>query len=190
MGLFDGFDGKSERGSTAEMAVWLDLPVVLVVDASAVARSAAAIVHGFRSFDPRVKLAGVIFNRVGGEKHYRILADAVTDVPILGWLPGNASVEIPERHLGLFTAKEDVVVERIGAIGEFVSANIDIDRILDLAELTIITASRYRARASRHPSSARRGMSQQTRCTCLRQSFFLLLPCESVSTGGSWRGDY
>src|SRR5437016_5522823 len=131
MGLFDGFDGKSEQGSTAEMAVWLDLPVVLVVDAHAMARSAAAVVHGFRSFDPRVKLAGVIFNRVGGEKHYRILADAVTDVPILGWLPGNASVEIPERHLGLFTAKEDVVAERVGAIGEFFSAHIDVDLILE-----------------------------------------------------------
>src|SRR5438128_10010076 len=74
MGLFDGFDGKSERGSTAEMAVWLDLPVVLVVDVHAMARSAAAIIHGFQCFDPRLNLAGVLLNRVGREKHYRILA--------------------------------------------------------------------------------------------------------------------
>src|ERR1051326_1816426 len=77
MGLFDGFDGKSDRGSTAEMAVWLDLPVFLVVDAHGMARSAAALTKGFRLFDPRLKLAGVIFNRIGGEGHFRILADAV-----------------------------------------------------------------------------------------------------------------
>jgi cobyrinic acid a,c-diamide synthase len=130
MGLFDGFDGKSERGSTAEMAVWLDLPVILVVDAHAMARSAAAVVQGFRSFDPQVKFAGVIFNRVGSEKHYQILADAVTDIPILGWLPANASIQIPERHLGLFTAKEEAVVERIREIGEFFSAHIDVEKIV------------------------------------------------------------
>src|SRR5437870_6086711 len=98
MGLFDGFDGSSERGSTAEMAKWLGLPVILVVDAHAMARSAAAVIHGFRTFDPEVKIAGVIFNRVAGEGHYRFLAEAVTDVPILGWLPMNPAIEIPERH--------------------------------------------------------------------------------------------
>jgi cobyrinic acid a,c-diamide synthase len=130
MGLFDGFDGKSDRGSTAEMAVWLDLPVFLVVDAHGMARSAAALTKGFRLFDPRLKLAGVIFNRIGGEGHFRILADAVTDVPILGWLPVQPSIEIPERHLGLFTGKEDIVVERIRAIGEFVEKHVLVDEIL------------------------------------------------------------
>src|SRR5206468_2884684 len=103
MGLFDGFDGKSEIGSTAEMAKWLDLPIILVIDAHAMARSAAALVQGFRSFDPAVKIAGVIFNRVAGAGHYRILADAVADIPIIGWLPEDSSIQIPERHLGLFT---------------------------------------------------------------------------------------
>src|SRR5215470_7619223 len=73
MGLFDGFDGRSERGSTAEIAKWLDLPVILVIDAHAMARSAAALIQGFRSFDPGVRIAGIIFNRVAGEGHYRIL---------------------------------------------------------------------------------------------------------------------
>ena len=154
MGLFDGFDGKSERGSTAEMAVWLDLPVILIVDAHAMARSAAAIVHGFRSFDPRIKLAGVIFNRIAGEKHYSILADAVSDVPILGWLPTNPSIEIPERHLGLFTAKEDVVVERIRAIGEFFDAHIDAERILPSASGRGQAEGHHRADQILRPSAS------------------------------------
>ena len=107
MGLYDGFDGNSEHGSTAEMAKWLRLPVVLVVDAQGMARSAAALVAGFRHFDPDVNFAGVVFNRVGGQGHYRMLADALRDVPILGWLPENPSVAIPERHLGLLTRARD-----------------------------------------------------------------------------------
>src|SRR5262245_48179057 len=70
MGVYDGFDGKSEHGSTAEMAKWLGLPVVLVVDARAMARSAGALIQGFRLFDTDVRIAGVIFNRVGGAGHY------------------------------------------------------------------------------------------------------------------------
>src|SRR5262249_27874167 len=73
MGLFDGADGASNRGSTAEMAAWLDLPIILVVDANTLARSAAALIHGFQTFDPQLKFAGVIFNRVAGESHFRIL---------------------------------------------------------------------------------------------------------------------
>jgi cobyrinic acid a,c-diamide synthase len=135
MGLYDGFNGRSERGSTVEMAKWLDLPVVLVIDAHAMARTAAAIVHGLRSYDTEVKIAGVIFNRVAGEGHYRILADAVSDVPILGWLPVEPAVEIPERHLGLFTAKE-ITSARIRSIGQFVAERIDLERLLGL-ELTL-----------------------------------------------------
>ena len=131
MGLFDGFEGKSETGSTAEMAKWLDLPVILVIDAHPMARSAAAIIRGFQSFDPGLKIAGVILNRVAGEKHFRMIEDAVRDVPILGWLPANPSIEIPERHLGLFTAKEEVTALRVRAIGDFFDAHIDIANILD-----------------------------------------------------------
>ena len=124
MGLYDGFDGKSDRGSTAEIAKWLRLPVLLVIDAYPMARSAAAIIHGLRSFDRGVDIGGVVFNRVAGEGHYRILADAVRDTPILGWLPVNPSIEIPERHLGLFTAKE-ITASRIQAIGDFVAQHVD-----------------------------------------------------------------
>ena len=139
MGLFDGFDGKSERGSTAEIAKWLDTPVVLVIDAYSMARSAGALIRGFKDFDPDVRIAGVIFNRVAGEGHYRMLADAAGDTPILGWLPVNPSVEIPERHLGLFTAKE-VATAKIGQIEEFVARHVDLKKIggLQMAQITQI----------------------------------------------------
>ena len=71
MGLFDGVSGTTDAGSTAEMAKWLGLPMILVVDASAMARSAAALVHGFRSFDPQLRLSGAIFNRIGSPAHLR-----------------------------------------------------------------------------------------------------------------------
>src|SRR5215471_8566093 len=151
MGLFDGFDGKSERGSTAEMAKWLGLPVVLVIDAHAMARSAAAMVHGFRDFDPEVKIAGVIFNRVAGEGHYRILADAVSDVPILGWLPYEPSIELPERHLGLFTAKEAETLNRIATIGDFVGAHIDVGKLpQDTLRLSVSVLKTFNTSTQRH----------------------------------------
>src|SRR5262245_49865722 len=130
MGLFDGFDGRSNAGSTAEMAQWLDLPIVLVIDANPFARSVAAIIHGMKTFDPSLKFAGVIFNRVAGEGHFRILADSVNDLPILGWLPVNPEIEIPERHLGLLTGKEAEAQVRIQRIHEFVARHIDVDRLL------------------------------------------------------------
>jgi cobyrinic acid a,c-diamide synthase len=78
MGLFDGREARGEAGSTAEMAKWLQAPVLLVVDASAMARSAAALIRGFEEFDPALNLAGVLFNRVGGKTHVDLLSEAVT----------------------------------------------------------------------------------------------------------------
>src|ERR1041384_7502991 len=79
MGLYDGASGRGELASTAHVAKLLRAPVVLVVDASAMARSVAAIVHGFRTFDPEVDVAGVIFNKVGSDTHERLLREAVTE---------------------------------------------------------------------------------------------------------------
>ena len=76
MGLYDGYDGKSEAGSTAQMAKWLGLPVVLVVDAKSMARSAAAVIMGFERFDPGLSFAGVIFNNLGSNRHLLYLIDA------------------------------------------------------------------------------------------------------------------
>jgi len=117
MGLFDGYDGASEAGSTAQMAKWLGLPVLLVVDARAMARSAAALVHGFASFDPALNLAGVVFNRIGSPAHLEYLQQALSSlqgVSGFGGLPRDQELAIPERHLGLLTpAEHPAVVEPI-----------------------------------------------------------------------------
>ena len=129
MGLFDGYDGKSDSGSSAEMARWLDLKVILVIDANSLGRSAAAVVQGMSSFDPHLEIAGVIFNRVAGPAHFEILADAVKGVPVLGWLPSDSSIEIPERHLGLMTAEEHLPQTRIRQIARFVEKHIDVNAV-------------------------------------------------------------
>ena len=110
MGLFDGYDGRSESGSSAEMAKWLGVPAVLVVDARSMARSAAALVYGFIHFDPGLRFAGVIFNRIGGDRHLEYLKEAISsscpETVVLGGIPREEAVGIPERHLGLLTADE------------------------------------------------------------------------------------
>ncbi|CAN5755736.1 cobyrinate a,c-diamide synthase [soil metagenome] len=108
MGLFDGHSATGEAGSTAEMAKLLGAPVVLVMDASAAARTAAAIVHGLHSFDSELPLAGVVLSRVAGAAHYEICRQAIlqTGVPVLGYLPEDPALALPERHLGLVLAGE------------------------------------------------------------------------------------
>jgi cobyrinic acid a,c-diamide synthase len=109
MGLFDGRSVNDPRGSTAHLAKLLDAPVLLVIDAGGAAASAAAIVKGFASFDPGLRLAGVLCNRVAGPGHYAVLEAAIrkyTAVPPAGWLPRCGDWHIPARHLGLMTAEE------------------------------------------------------------------------------------
>lgn len=109
MGLFDGVGGGGEQGSSAEIAKLLGLPVLLVVDASSAARSVAAVVHGFHSFDPQLRLAGVILNRVAGHHHARMLIEALgaldPTLPV-GWISADERIGLRERHLGLQTANE------------------------------------------------------------------------------------
>jgi cobyrinic acid a,c-diamide synthase len=149
MGLFDGYDGKSEAGSTAEMAKRLGLPVVLIVDASAMARSVAALVHGFHSFDPDLQIAGVIFNRIGGPGHLLYLQEAMCGLPeiaVLGGLPCSDVATIPERHLGLVTAEEHgLTPERIKQLASFAEDNLDFDQILQIAE---VSSSKYQVPGS------------------------------------------
>ena len=141
MGLFDGKDGATESGSSAEIAKLLELPVILVVDAGKSARSIAAVVLGFELFDSQLRLAGVVLNRVAGDRHFRMLEAAVLSVcktPVLGWLPRDSAIAIPERHLGLQTAEElgeredqAVITEKqIDALGMLAEKHLDVDRIL------------------------------------------------------------
>src|ERR1700691_92451 len=111
MGLFDGVTGSSDEGSTAEIAKLLELPVVLVVDAGKSARSSAAVIRGFETFDPQLRFAGIVLNRVAGDAHFRMLESAIRQssvIPVLGWLPVETDAAIPERHLGLHTAAEGI----------------------------------------------------------------------------------
>ncbi len=109
MGLFDGCDGRSEAGSTAQMAKWLGLPVLLVVNARSMARSAAALVQGFENFDREVRFAGVVFNNLGSPRHLEYLRAALEGtvaMPCLGGVPRSDEIAIPERHLGLVTSED------------------------------------------------------------------------------------
>jgi cobyrinic acid a,c-diamide synthase len=134
MGLFDGYDGLSEAGSTAQMAKWLGLPVLLVVDAHAMARSAAALVQGFAAFDPGLTLAGVIFNRIGSAAHLAYLKDALAALPgvrCFGGLPRHPELAIPERHLGLATADDHPLEESFLAhLADLLEAHLDLDGLL------------------------------------------------------------
>ncbi|MFP5362272.1 MAG: cobyrinate a,c-diamide synthase [Thermoleophilia bacterium] len=137
MGLFDGASGRGELASTAHVAKLLDAPVLLVIDAAAMARSAAAIVHGYMTFDPDVEIAGVIVNKVGSDHHVELLREAIEalGVPVVGALRRDDRVAAPERHLGLVPAVEHEPRTRnaIAALGEAVLAHVDLDRVVALA---------------------------------------------------------
>ena len=136
MGLFDG-RGATAEGSTAHVAGLLGAPVVLVVDASAQGRSVAALVSGFASFDPTVRLAAVILNRVGSPRHEQILRDALAGIgtPVLGALPRDQAVTAPCRHLGLVPAAErDGAARRaIARLAALVTRSVDLDAVISLA---------------------------------------------------------
>jgi cobyrinic acid a,c-diamide synthase len=136
MGLFDG-RGFTAEGSTAHVAALLGAPVVLVVDASAQGRSVAALVCGFASFDPELRLAGVILNRVGSARHEEILRDALAGIgmPVLGALRRDDGIAVPSRHLGLVPAAEREGAARaaIGRLAALVTESVDLDAVLAVA---------------------------------------------------------
>jgi cobyrinic acid a,c-diamide synthase len=134
MGLFDGASGRGELASTAHVAKLLRAPVVLVVDAAAMARSVAALVHGYRSFDPDVDVAGVVFNRVGSDHHEQLLREALAPlgVPVLGAVRRDPRVSAPERHLGLVPAAERDRRARtaLAALADAAERELDLDAIV------------------------------------------------------------
>jgi cobyrinic acid a,c-diamide synthase len=137
MGLFDGGEA-----STAELAKLLDLPVILIVDAQSSAESNVAVLSGFEHFDPEVKVCGVIFNRIGSERHRELIEDAVQSrsrAEVLGYLPREADFEIPQRHLGLHMGEErpidrDGLEKLVASIEHY----LDLDRLLQISSNRII----------------------------------------------------
>ncbi|MBI5518473.1 MAG: cobyrinate a,c-diamide synthase [Desulfovibrio sp.] len=133
------FDGKDREGtcSTAELARQLDAPVVLVLDATKMTRTAAAVVAGCKAFEPGLNLAGVILNRTAGERHRAILRQCIEElagVPVLGCLPKMAANPIPERHMGLVSDQEHADREAsLDAIADVIEGWVDVDRVLDMA---------------------------------------------------------
>jgi cobyrinic acid a,c-diamide synthase len=137
MGMFDGAASDAELASTAHVAKLLRAPVVLVLDASALARSAAAIVHGFQTFDPDVRIAGVIFNRVGSDGHEQLLREAVAPIgaPVVGAVRADDRIHAPERHLGLVPAVERDARARaaLARAAAVIERDCDLDAVIALA---------------------------------------------------------
>ncbi|MEU1654600.1 cobyrinate a,c-diamide synthase [Streptomyces griseofuscus] len=137
MGLYDGAAGEGELASTAQVAKLLGAPVVLVVDASAQSRSVAALVHGFVSWDPQVRVGGVILNKVGSARHEELLREALDSVgvPVLGALRRARPVETPSRHLGLVPVAERraLAVSAVSEMAELVSRGCDLPALERLA---------------------------------------------------------
>ncbi|WP_406195706.1 cobyrinate a,c-diamide synthase [Streptomyces europaeiscabiei] len=137
MGMYDGASGQGELASTAHVAKLLRAPVVLVVDASSQSRSVAALVHGFASWDPEVRMGGVILNKVASDRHEELLRDALesTGVPVLGVLRRAPQVDTPSRHLGLVPVAERqaAAVEAVAAMAAQVRAGCDLEALVALA---------------------------------------------------------
>lgn len=146
MGLFDGRipldvdDPASARpraaGSTAEVAVALGLPVVLVIDARGMSQSLAALITGFVAYDPRIRIGGVILNRVGSPRHEQVLRAACVQagVDVLGVIPRMPAVDVPERHLGLLTARENSGAKSaVTAMASIVAEHVDLERMVAVA---------------------------------------------------------
>ncbi len=147
MGLFDGKDPLSNAGSTADLSAILAAPIILVINAASMARSAAAVVLGFQKFAPSIKIAGVLVNQVGSAGHYQLVKAAIEKecgIPALGYLTKNREIDLPERHLGLIPAIErgeqssifDTLAEEIGKTVDLKAILAIASQAQDMPELT------------------------------------------------------
>lgn len=139
MGLFDGYDKM--KGSSAEISGALNIPVIMVVNAKSMAYSVAPLLYGFKNFSEKVNVIGVIFNFVSSESHYSFLKDACKDIGIesFGYLPKNASIEIPSRHLGLSLDEKYQFDEFADKAASLIEKHIDLDKLLSLTKVKIDT---------------------------------------------------
>ncbi len=138
MGLFDGVSRRGHwgNGASADLAAKTGWPVILVLDVSGQSQTAAAVARGFQGFRKGVTIAGVILNRTGSPRHVRFASEALEDagLSVVGALPREKTVVLPERHLGLVQAEETVEInERLDALADFIEANVDVGRLLNLA---------------------------------------------------------
>lgn len=136
MGLFDGMDA-TEIASSAHVAKTLNVPVILVLNVHGMSRSAAALVKGYSMFDPDIKIAGIILNKVGSTKHAKMIEDSIKGIPVIGSLPRNKNINVPSRHLGLHMAFESDF--DANDLAQFIEENVDVDAILNLAQEPQIT---------------------------------------------------
>ncbi len=140
-GLYEGLDSLTDTGSTAQVAKILKCPVIFVINARSITRSAAALVNGYRSFDPEVNIAGIILNNVGGERHAKKAKEAIehyTGLPVVGIVPRDPGMQISMRHLGLIPAIESQqkITEyntRMEYIQNTINKRIDVDKLIEFA---------------------------------------------------------
>jgi cobyrinic acid a,c-diamide synthase len=165
MGLYDGISGLDKTGSTAQIAEILRCPVILVIDAYGVARTAAALVLGYKKFDENINIAGVFLNRVASETHAACCREAIestTKIPVVGCLPVNREIELPERHLGLIPTPEKATFNAFfPKITDLIQNNINLDKIVRMArsagEIPEVRRPIYPARPS--PKSVAIGLA-------------------------------
>jgi len=186
MGLYDGSDWHDERGSTAQIAKLLDAPVLLVFDISGSARSAAAGVLGYKTFDPAVAIRGVVLNFAGSEGHALGCAGAIqsaTSLPMVGWLPREMQLQIPERHLGLVPGGEQVNSDAlIAQMTAAVAARFDIDGITAMARAAVTRAGASAARVGAPTAGAEAASTRADRDA----SNDLAAPAPTPSVAAQW----
>jgi cobyrinic acid a,c-diamide synthase len=146
MGLFDGVPGTPGRsGAAADLAARFSLPVLLILDVSGQSQSAAAVAAGFAAFDPKVRVGGVVLNKLGSDRHRTLIADALAPlgIPVLGAIPRDETLVLPERHLGLVQASEHPdLAARLAHFADMAARHLDLDAIAAMAApLPVLAAS-------------------------------------------------
>ena len=163
MGLFDGVDAPPGRsGAGSDLAARYGLPVLLVLDVSGQAQTAAAVARGFMLHDPAVRIAGAVLNRVGSERHRAMAAQAIAAIglPVLGAIPRDASLSLPERHLGLVQAREhDGLQGQLARLADVVERCVDLDAVLAVASGNRMTSA-HDERGGIAPPGQRVGLAQ------------------------------